>query len=155
MARNAEDGPMVFGESRARPSVAQTCLRALLGRRNDGCVVHSLPAGAHIDPIPRVVALGRCGVVGRDNRRTPLGPLIFYLLAINHLLPDVSQGGPSLETDPMAYIRRSQGDGYILMMFGAVFPGIVALIGGGLALACAAGHAAWRVLLRREPHDAP
>ena len=68
----------------------------------------------------------------------------------------MSEGRPSLETNPMAFIRRSQGDGYILMMFGAVFPDIVALIGGGLALACATGHAAWRVLLkRREPHNAP
>ena len=83
-----------------------------------------------------------------------LVPLIFYLLAINHLLPDMREGGPPLETHPMEYIRRSQGDGYILMMFGAMFPGVVALIGGGLALACAAGHAAWHVLLKRgEPHN--
>ena len=85
-----------------------------------------------------------------------LVPLVFYLLAINHLLPDLSQGRPPLETHPMAYIRRSQGDGCILMMFGAVFPGIVALTGGGLAIACAAAHAAWRVFSdRAEKHNVP
>lgn len=83
-------------------------------------------------------------------------PLVFYVLAINHLLPDISEGRPPLETNPMAYSRRSQGDGYILMMFGAVFPGIVALIGGGLALACAAVHAVWRFVSNsRKMPDAP
>lgn len=85
-----------------------------------------------------------------------LVPFVFYLLAINHLLPDVSQGSPPLETHPMEYIRRSQGDGYVLMMFGAVFPGIVVLIGGALAVACAAVHATWRVLCKRgEQRNAP
>ena len=75
-----------------------------------------------------------------------LVPLVFYLLAINHLLPDLSPDRPPLETHPMEYIKRSQGDGYLLMMFGAAFPGIVALIGGGLALACAIVHAVWRAV---------
>jgi hypothetical protein len=75
-----------------------------------------------------------------------LVPLVFYLLAINHLLPDISQGRPRppLETHPMEYIRRSQADGYVLLFLGAIFPGMVAMVGGGLALACAAVHAAWR-----------
>ena len=83
-------------------------------------------------------------------------PLVFYVLAINHLLPDMSEGRPPLETHPMEYIRRSQGDGYILMMFGAVLPGIVALIGGRLPVTCAAVRAAWRGLCwKGEEHNAP
>jgi hypothetical protein len=82
-------------------------------------------------------------------------PVVFSLLAINHLLPDMSEGRPPLQTHPMEYIKRSQADGYLLMMFGAVFPGMVALAGGGLALACAGAHAAWRVLFKREQQNAP
>jgi hypothetical protein len=87
---------------------------------------------------------GLLASVGATVIELLLVPLVFYLLAINHLLPDLSEGRPSLKTHPMEYIRRSQADGYVLMFFGAMFPGMVALAGGGLAVACAAVHAAWR-----------
>jgi hypothetical protein len=99
---------------------------------------------------------GLAASLGATVLELMLVPLVFYLLAINHLLPDVSQGRPPLETHPVEYIRRSQGDGYVPKMFGAVFPGIVVLIGGALAVACAAVHATWRVLRKRgEQRNAP
>jgi hypothetical protein len=49
----------------------------------------------------------------------------------------------------MEHIKRSQGDGQILIVFFALFPGIVALIGGGLAVALSAALAVWRVVADR------
>ena len=75
--------------------------------------------------------------------------LVFYLLAIYHLLPDLSAGKPPAK-GPMEHIRRSQGDGQLLIVFFAMFPGLVALIGGGLAVVWSAVLAVWRLVAERR-----
>ena len=74
--------------------------------------------------------------------------LVFYLMATYHLLPDLSAGKPPAK-GPMEHIRRSHGDGQILIVFFAMFPGIVALIGGGLAVVWSVILAIWRLAANR------
>ena len=76
--------------------------------------------------------------------------LIFYLLAVYHLLPDMYAAEPPPEPEhPFAKIRRSQAAGYAQLFIFGVGPAIVALAGGGLAVVWSVVLAVWRSIADR------
>lgn len=76
--------------------------------------------------------------------------LIFYLMAVYHMLPDVPVGEPTSE-HPFAKYRRSQAVGYVQLMLFGVGPAAATLVGGGLALVWSVGLAVWRLIANRTP----
>ena len=60
--------------------------------------------------------------------------LVFYLLAVYHLLPEVFVGEPPPEEHLFAKMRRGQAAGAVQLFFFGFVPAGAALIGGGLAV---------------------
>jgi len=75
--------------------------------------------------------------------------LIFYLMAVYHLLPDMYAGEPEPE-HPFAKIRRGQAAGYAQLFIFGVGPAVAALVGGGLAVAWSVVLAVWRAIANRK-----
>lgn len=77
--------------------------------------------------------------------------LLFYLMAIYQLLPDVYAGEPAPEPEhPFARIRRGQAAGYVQLFFMGAVPAGAAL-GGGLAVVCSVVLTVWRIMANRQP----
>jgi hypothetical protein len=76
--------------------------------------------------------------------------LIFYLMAVYHLLPDMYVGDPGPEPEhPFAKIRRSQAAGYAQLFIFGVGPALAALAGGGLAVLWSVVLVVWRLIANR------
>jgi len=76
--------------------------------------------------------------------------LIFYLMAVYHLLPDIYEGEPAPEPEhPFARIRRGQAAGYAQLFIFGVGPALAALAGGGLAVVWSVVLAVWRSIAKR------
>jgi hypothetical protein len=69
----------------------------------------------------------------------PLVVLVFYLMDVYRLFPDVFIGEPPPQ-HPLEKIRRSQAGGYVLLVLWGAGPAVAALIGGGAAVA-------WSIIL--------
>jgi hypothetical protein len=78
--------------------------------------------------------------------------LVFYLMTIYHLLPDVYAGEPAPEPEhPFARIRRGQAAGYVQLFFMGAVPVGTALVGGGLAVVWSIVLTVWRFIANRQP----
>jgi hypothetical protein len=76
--------------------------------------------------------------------------VIFYVMAVYHLLPDMYVGEPAPEPEhPFAKIRRGQAAGYAQLFIFGVGPALAALAGGGLAVLWSVGLAVWRSIAKR------
>ena len=77
--------------------------------------------------------------------------LIFYLMAVYHLLPDMYVGDPPPEPEhPFTKIRRSQASSYAQLFIFGVGPALAALAGGGLAMVWSVVLAIWRSIAKRS-----
>ena len=77
--------------------------------------------------------------------------LIFYMMAIYHLLPDLYAGEPGPEPEhPFAKLRRGQAAGYAQLFIFGVGPALAALAGGGLAMVWSVVLAIWRSIAKRS-----
>src|SRR5262245_38532623 len=54
--------------------------------------------------------------------------LVFYLMAVNNLLPDVSVGEPPANEHPFVRMRRRQAEGYVQLFLWGATPAVAALI---------------------------
>lgn len=79
--------------------------------------------------------------------------LVFYLMAVHHLLPDVFVGEPAPDEHPFAKMRRGQAQGYVQLFIGGAIPAVAALVGGGLALVWSIALAVWRSIANRKPTE--
>jgi len=77
--------------------------------------------------------------------------LVFYLMAVCHLLPDVFVGEPAPDEHPFAKMRRGQTQGYVQLFIWDATPAVAALVGGGLALVWSIALAVWRTIANRKP----
>jgi hypothetical protein len=76
--------------------------------------------------------------------------LVFYLMVVYHLLPEVFVGEPPPEEHLFAKMRRGQAAGYVqLIVFGFV-PAGAALIGGVLTVVWSVVQAVWRAIHNRK-----
>jgi hypothetical protein len=72
-----------------------------------------------------------------------LVPLVFYLMSIYHLMPDL-HAGDLVPDHPFARIRRSQADGIVLLLFYGAVPAAAAVTGCVLAALWSITAALWR-----------
>jgi hypothetical protein len=103
-----------------------------------------------------LLAQWRCGLVTAflvTVAELALVALVFYLMAVYHLLPDVSVGEPAPDEHPFAKIRRGQAQGYVQLLILGATPAVAALIGGGLALVWSIAWAVWRSIANRKPSE--
>jgi hypothetical protein len=76
--------------------------------------------------------------------------VIFYLMAVYHLFPDVPVSEPAPNEHLFVKMRRSQAAGYVQLIFGGFVPAFAALIGGGLAVVWSVVLAVWRSVVNRK-----
>jgi hypothetical protein len=74
--------------------------------------------------------------------------LIFYLMSIYHLFPDLN-AGEAVPEHPFARIRRGQAAGAVLLMFYGAVPAAAAVAGCTLAAAWSTAAALWRAIANR------
>ena len=79
-----------------------------------------------------------------------LVPLIFYLMALYHLLPDAFTGEPPPGEHQFAKMRRAQAAGYVQLFIWGFGPAAAALAGGGTALVWSVIMAVWRSIANRR-----
>ena len=75
--------------------------------------------------------------------------LVFYLMAVYHLLPEVSVGEPSPQEHLFLKMRRGQAAGAVQLIFLGFVPAVAALIGGGLAVVWSVVQAVWHFIAHR------
>ena len=73
--------------------------------------------------------------------------LIFYLMSIYHLFPDLNAG--EAVRAPVRQIRRGQAAGAVLLMVYGAVPAAAAVAGCTLATAWSAAAALWRAIANR------
>jgi hypothetical protein len=77
-----------------------------------------------------------------------LVPLVFHLMSIYRLFPDLYAGEPVPE-HPFARIRRGQVAGTVLLLFYGAVPAAAAVAGCALAAVWSVAAALWRATTSR------